>query len=76
MARFEYSPLDVDVDRAYLLIDHVFDVHVLRTEEGLIVDVWAHERDLLGTRVVETPSGGEEYSRWHSRLRRIRRGGA
>jgi hypothetical protein len=47
-------------DRAYVLVDDVFDVHLLRTEEGLIVDVWEHERELLGTLALENPGSGEE----------------
>jgi len=58
MAKFEYTPPETDIDRAYLLVDDTFDVHVLRTEEGLIIDVWEHERELLGTLAVENP--GEE----------------
>ena len=60
MAKFEYSPPDVDCDRAYLLVDDLFDVHVLRTEEGLIVDVWEHERGLLGTVAIENPTAARE----------------
>ena len=59
MAKFEYSPPDVDIDRAYLLVDDTFDVHVLRTEEGLIIDVWEHERELLGALCIENPSEEE-----------------
>jgi len=59
MASFEYSPPDIDCDRAYVLVDDIFDVHLLRTEEGLIVDVWEHEKELLGTLAIEKP-GSEE----------------
>lgn len=59
MANFEYSPPDVDIDRAYILVDDLFDVHLLRTEEGIIVDVWQHEKELLGTLAVENPQEEE-----------------
>ncbi len=55
MAKFEYSPPDIDIDRAYILVDDIFDVHLLRTNEGLIIDVWEHERDLLSTMAVDGP---------------------
>lgn len=55
MAMFQYTQSKDDADRAYVLVDDVFDVHLLRTEEGLIVDVWEHERELLGTLALETP---------------------
>jgi hypothetical protein len=60
MATFQYTPSKEDADRAYVLVDNVFDVHLLRTEEGLIVDVWEHERELLGTLAVDNPCGEEE----------------
>jgi hypothetical protein len=59
MAKFEYSPPDSDCDRAYVLVDDTFDVHLLRTHEGLIIDVWEHERELLGTLAIENPSREE-----------------
>jgi hypothetical protein len=59
MAKFKYSLSEDETDRAYVLIDDTFDVHLLRTEEGIIVDVWEHERDLLGTLAVENPSQEE-----------------
>jgi hypothetical protein len=60
MTKFQYRPSEDDADRAYILIDELFDVHLLRTEEGIIIDVWEHERELLGTLAVENPSGEEE----------------
>jgi hypothetical protein len=56
MAKFEYSPSDIDIDRAYVLVDDTFDLHVLRTEEGLIVDVYQNESDeCIGTMAIENP---------------------
>ena len=61
MAKFEYSAPDVDIDRAYLLVDDTFDLHVLRTEEGLIVDVYRNESDeCLATMAIENPCEEEE----------------
>lgn len=49
MTTFRYA-LDADnTDRVFVLVDDIFDVSLLRTEEGLIIDVWEHERELLGT---------------------------
>ena len=59
MAKFEYSLSDADIDRAYVLVDDTFDIHVRRTARSLIIDVWEHERDLLGTLCVENPSREE-----------------
>jgi hypothetical protein len=56
MAKFQYTLSEDDADRAYVRVDDIFDVHLLRTEEGLIVDVWEHERELLGTLAIENPS--------------------
>jgi hypothetical protein len=44
MARFDYSVSNDDEDRAYVRVDEVFDIHVLRTEEGLITDVYDTDR--------------------------------
>jgi len=60
MTEFQYTPSKDDADRAYVLVDNVFDIHLLRTEEGLIIDVWEHERELLGTLALENPESGEE----------------
>lgn len=56
MATFQYTPSEDD-DRAYLLIDDTFDVNLLRTEEGLIIDVYQHDDDseLLGTLALDNP---------------------
>jgi len=51
MAKFEYTPPEDDnEDRVYVRVDDVFDISILRTEEGLIIDAYAtDESDLLGT---------------------------
>lgn len=56
MAKFEYSPPEDDCDRAYVLVDDIFDVSLLRTEEGLIIDVYGHEEfERLGTLPIDDP---------------------
>jgi len=60
MATFQYTPPKDDADRAYVLVDDLFDIHLLRTEEGLIIDVWEHERELLGALALENPESVEE----------------
>jgi hypothetical protein len=40
---YEYTPPEDDSKRAYVLVDNMFDVHMLRTEEGLIVDVYGKD---------------------------------
>lgn len=53
MATFEYSVSDdPDEDRVYVRVDDAFDISILRTEEGLIIDVYDGDPDeieLLGT---------------------------
>ena len=52
MATFKYTPPEeTNEDRVYLTIDDIFDISVLRTEEGLIIDVYDNndEMYLLGT---------------------------
>jgi len=51
MTTFEFTPPDSEEDnRIYIRVDDLFDISVLRTEEGLIVDVYENEAiDLLGT---------------------------
>ena len=62
MATFKYTPDDEDADRAYVLVDDIFDISLLRTEEGLIIDVYekTDEIELLGTLALENPSHEEE----------------
>jgi hypothetical protein len=52
MAKFQYTLSEDDEDRAYITVDDVFDIHILRTEEGLIIDVYdsgGDDSDSLGT---------------------------
>jgi hypothetical protein len=51
MAIFEYSVSDdPDEDRVYVRVDDTFDISILRTHEGLIIDVYDDDEiDLLGT---------------------------
>jgi len=51
MAKFEYTLSEEDnEDRVYVRVDDVFDISILRTEEGLIIDVYDNDEiDLLGT---------------------------
>jgi hypothetical protein len=51
MAKFEYTPPEDDnEDRVYVRVDDIFDISILRAEEGLIIDVYeSDEIDLLGT---------------------------
>jgi hypothetical protein len=61
MVKFQYTPPEDDRDRCYVLVDDIFDISLLRTEEGLIIDVYEHDEfELLGTLALENPSGAEE----------------
>ncbi len=55
MAKFEYTlSEDDDENRVYVRVDDIFDVSILRTEEGLIIDVYDNdELDLLGTIAID-----------------------
>ena len=55
MIRFEFTPPEDDNDnRAYVRVDETFDVSILRTDEGLIVDVYENDAiDLLGTIAID-----------------------
>jgi hypothetical protein len=56
MAKFQYTPSEDDADRAYVLVDDIFDISLLRTEEGLIIDVYRpDEPELLGTLALDNP---------------------
>lgn len=56
MATFQYTPPQDDLDRAYILVDDIFDISLLRSEEGLIIDVYQHEEfELPGTLAVDDP---------------------
>jgi hypothetical protein len=58
MTKFEYTPSEDDnEDRVYVRVDDVFDISILRTEEGLIIDVYDNDEiDLLGTLAVDEDS--------------------
>jgi hypothetical protein len=62
MSKFKYTPDEDDADRAYVLVDDIFDISLLRTEEGLIIDVYekTEEIELLGTLALENPCHEEE----------------
>ena len=58
MAKFEYTASeDHDEDRVYVRVDDIFDISILRTEEGLIIDVYDNDEiDLLGTLALDEDS--------------------
>jgi hypothetical protein len=58
MATFQYtSPEDDNEDRVYVRVDDVFDISILRVEEGIVIDVYDNnEIDLLGTIAVDEDS--------------------
>lgn len=59
MAKFVYTASE-DEDRVCVLVDDIFDVSLLRTEEGLIIDVYAPEEpELLGTLALDNPEDAE-----------------
>lgn len=49
MTKFEYIASEDDQDRAYVCVDDIFDIHILRTEEGLIIDVYDPDLECLAT---------------------------
>jgi len=55
MTKFEYTPPeDNNEDRVYVRVDDVFDISILRVEEGLVIDVYNNgEFDLLGSLTVD-----------------------
>jgi hypothetical protein len=54
MAKFEYSPPEDDnEDRVYVRVDDIFDISILRVEEGIVINVYDNDEiDLLGTLAV------------------------
>jgi hypothetical protein len=59
MAKFEFTPPedDEDEDRVYVRVDDVFDISILRIEEGIVINVYDNnEIDLLGTLAVDEGS--------------------
>ena len=71
MTKFEYTPPEDDTERAYALVDDIFDVSLLRIEEGLIVGAYQrNELDLLGTLAFDEDSlarkrGGMKMLAYH-----------
>ena len=50
MTKFEYTVSEGhDEDRVYVRVDEIFDISILRTEEGLVIDVYDDDIYLLGT---------------------------
>jgi hypothetical protein len=51
MAAFQYTPPEDDnEDRVYVRVDDVFDISILRAEEGIVINVYDNDEiDLLGT---------------------------
>jgi hypothetical protein len=58
MTKFEYTPPEDDnEDRVYVRVDDVFDIGILRVEEGIVIHVYENdEMDLLATLSVEEES--------------------
>jgi len=58
MTKFEYTPPEDDnEDRIYVRVDDVFDISILRVEEGIVIDVYDNDEiDLLGTLAVDEDS--------------------
>jgi hypothetical protein len=54
MTRFEYTPPEDDnEDRVYVRVDDIFDVSILRVEEGIVINVYDNDEiDLLATLTV------------------------
>jgi hypothetical protein len=58
MVKFEYTPPEDDNDdRVYVRVDDIFDISVLRVEEGIVINVYDNDEiDLLGTLFVDEDS--------------------
>ena len=58
MVKFEYTPPEDDnEDRVYVRVDDLFDISILRVEEGIVIDVYDNDEiDLLGTLAVDEDS--------------------
>jgi hypothetical protein len=54
MAKFEYTPPEDDnEDRVYVRVDDIFDISILRAEEGVVINVYDNDEiDLLATLAV------------------------
>ena len=61
MTRFHYTSPEDDADRAYVLVNDIFDISLLRTEEGLIIDVYEKDgAECVGTLALDTPQAEED----------------
>ena len=58
MTKFEYTPPEDDnEDRVYVRVDDVFDIGILRVEEGIVINVYdGDEIDVLGTLSIDEDS--------------------
>ena len=58
MTKFAYTPPEEDnEDRVYVRVDDLFDISILRVEEGVVIDVFDNDEiDLLGTLTVDEDS--------------------
>jgi hypothetical protein len=58
MATFQYTPPEDDnEDRVYVRVDDIFDISILRVEEGIVIDVYDNDEiDLLATLSVNEDS--------------------
>jgi hypothetical protein len=44
MTKFEYTPPEDDnEDRVYVRVDDIFDIRILRVEEGVVIDVYGND---------------------------------
>lgn len=58
MTTIEYTaPEDDNEDRVYVRVDDVFDISILRVEEGVVIDVYDNDEiDLLASLSVDEDS--------------------
>jgi hypothetical protein len=58
MTTFQYTPPEDDnEDRVYVRVDDMFDISILRIEEGIVIHVYDNDEiDLLGTLQVDEDS--------------------
>jgi hypothetical protein len=58
MTKFEYTPPEEDnQDRVYVRVDDIFDISILRVEEGIVINVYDNDEiDVLGTLSVDEDS--------------------
>lgn len=58
MTKFEFTPPeDTNENRVYVRVDDLFDISILRVEEGIVIDVYDNDEiDLLGTLSIDEDS--------------------